>query len=607
MPSEALESIEAAPFIPADLAIQAMRDSGYKNTAYALAELIDNSVQASAENCEIICIEEMQFIADRSRRRLTAIAVLDDGTGMDAEVLRKSLQFGNGTRLNDRSGIGRFGMGLPNASISQAGRVDVWSWQNSPDNALHTFLDVQEVRDRLRTDVPVPELNPVPQVWRDRAKTLGKTGTLVVWTKLGADRMTWKGAKATLRNTGTLLGRIHRRFIDNGSLTIRLAGGEEGALEEQFVKINDPMYLTPAPHLPAPYNSEPMFEHLYDVPVKVELDGVVHNVITRYSVAKKSTIDLAGSGFRGDTKYGKDAADNIGVSVMRAGRELMLDRSWTIQYDPRDRWWGCEVEFPAELDEIFGVTNNKQAATVFNELSALSWQELAEPGEQPSDVARRLSEEGDPKGVLLALSITIKDNLSAIRDTIRDQGRGTRRKGKRHEGGDPTQETNERWKKRDETNPIPDGGGDPSPEDVDAIAEDLDEGGRTEEDTSDIVARVVAGEIKVVFVDKELGGSSELFVVVRRGPVTEVVFNRRHPAFSIVFDTVSADDDLSSLSSAELEERLLKAGRAVQVLFGAWARMEREDPANSRAYERVRENWGKIARDFLEPHEMPSF
>lgn len=350
-----------------------------------------------------------------------------------------------------------------------------------------------------------------------------------------------------------------------------------------------------------------MFEHLYDVPVQVEVDDKVYTVETRYSVAKKSTIDLAGTVFRGDTKYGKDAAENIGVSVMRAGRELMLDRSWTIQYDPRDRWWGCEVEFPAELDEIFGVTNNKQAATVFNELSSLDWKELAEPGEKLGDVQRRLREDGDPKGVLLHLAETIKENLGGIRETIRDQGKGTKRQGKRHEAGDPTQETNERWKKRDETNPLPDGDVEPTPTDVKLLSEDLDEGGRSDEETSDIVARVVSGDIKVVFVDKELGGSSELFVVVKRGPVTEVVFNRRHPAFSMVFDTVSADDDLSTLSSAELEHRLLKASNAVQVLFGAWARMEREDPSNARGYERVRENWGKIARDFLEPQEFPGF
>lgn len=115
---------------------------------------------------------------------------------------------------------------------------------------------------------------------------------------------------------------------------------------------------------------------------------------------------------------------------------------------------------------------------------------------------------------------------------------------------------------------------------------------------------MVSGEVKVVFISKELGGSSELFTVVARGPVTEVVFNRKHPAFEIIFDTVSADDDLDKLSSMELQERLLKAGQAVQLMFAAWARMEREDPPNQSRYERVREGWGKLARDFLDPVDL---
>lgn len=595
---------EDASFIPADLAIQAMRDSGYKNTAYALAELIDNSVQAKAKNIEIICIEEYVQLSTRSRKRLSNIAVLDDGVGMDSITLRKALQFGNGTRLNDRSGIGRFGMGLPNASISQAGRLDVWSWQNGPDNALHSFLDVQEIRDRKRKNVPVPEMLAVPIEWRERATSIGSSGTLVVWTKLTPDRLTWKGAKATLKNTGWLLGRIHRRFISNNLLRIRLVGGEDGCLEEDEVSINDPMYLVPAPTMPHPFNTEAMFENVLEEPVTVELEGKTYEVQTRYSVAKPKTLDLAGVVNRGDTAYGKDAANNIGVSVMREGRELMLDRSWTIQYDPRDRWWGCEVEFPAALDEIFGVTNNKQAATVFNELSGLDWKDLAESGESLPDVVRRLTEEGDPKGVLLTLSETIKKNLAQIRTMIKIQAKGTRKGEKRHPAGDPTEEANKRWKQRDETNPIPDGDIQPSPEDLDELSGDLTEDGRNEQDASEIVARVVSGDLKVVFIDKTLGGSSELFTVVTRGPATEVVFNRRHPAFEMIFDTVSADDDLEQLSSVELQERLSKAGQAVQLLFAAWARMEREDPPNQSRYERVRESWGKLARDFLEPIDI---
>lgn len=598
-----LPETEDASIIPADLAIQAMRDSGYKNTAYALAELVDNSVQADANAVEIICLEEVQQLKERQRRRLAAIAVLDNGCGMNAQTLRKALQFGNGTRLNDRSGIGRFGMGLPNASISQAGRVDVWSWQNGPDNALHTFLDVSKIKAKELRQVPPPSASAVPKEWRSRAEAIGHTGTLVVWSSLGADRMTWKGAKATIRNTGWLLGRIHRRFISDQSLRIRMSGGEEGSLESSYVTINDPMYLTPAPTLPSPFNKTAMFEPVLTETVVIELNNVKHNVRVAFSVARQETIDLAGNGNRGDTSYGKDAAENIGVSVMRAGRELMLDRSWTIQYDPRDRWWGCEVEFPADLDEIFGVTNNKQAATVFNELSALDWKELAEGDETLPEVVERLKQEGDPKGVLLHLSETIKRNLRQIREQIKVQGKGSRRTGQRHGGGDPTEDTNAKWKRRDATNPIPNGNVPPTPEDVADLSGDLREDGIQEDIVEDIVARVVSGDLKVLFIDKTLGGSSELFTVVARGHTTEVVFNRRHPAFDMIFETVSADDDLESLSSAELQERLLKASRAVRVLFAAWARMEREDPPNQRRNERVREDWGKLARDFLEPIE----
>ena len=149
-----------AQIIPLSLAITAMRDSGYKNTAYALAELIDNSVQAGASMIEVLCIEKRERVHKRERRRLWKIAVLDNGSGMDAKTLRMALQFGNGTRLDDRTGIGRFGMGLPNASISQAKRVDVWSWQNGPDNAVKTFIDLSDIEAGNMSEVQARNMLP---------------------------------------------------------------------------------------------------------------------------------------------------------------------------------------------------------------------------------------------------------------------------------------------------------------------------------------------------------------------------------------------------------------------------------------------------------------
>src|SRR5262249_5488767 len=85
--------------IPPELAVRAMRDSGYRNTAYALAEIIDNSVQAKAKNVDLICIEAYERNTERERRRIQAIGVLDNGTGMSPQTLRIALQFGNGTHL----------------------------------------------------------------------------------------------------------------------------------------------------------------------------------------------------------------------------------------------------------------------------------------------------------------------------------------------------------------------------------------------------------------------------------------------------------------------------------------------------------------------------
>jgi sensor histidine kinase regulating citrate/malate metabolism len=136
----------AHDIVPTHLAVQAMRDNGYKNAAYAIAELMDNAIQAGASQVELLCGERKQQVEGRKRSRIEQIAVLDNGRGMDANVLRLALQFGNGTHLDEdkHTGIGRFGMGLPSSSISQCQRVDVWSWQNGLENILHTYLDLPE-------------------------------------------------------------------------------------------------------------------------------------------------------------------------------------------------------------------------------------------------------------------------------------------------------------------------------------------------------------------------------------------------------------------------------------------------------------------------------
>ena len=93
-----------------------------------MSEIIDNSIEAEAKNVELIVFDELN---QKGIRKIKKIVILDDGIGMDEAILATSLQFGNGSRLKSRKSLGRFGIGLPNSSVSQCNRVDVYSWRKN--------------------------------------------------------------------------------------------------------------------------------------------------------------------------------------------------------------------------------------------------------------------------------------------------------------------------------------------------------------------------------------------------------------------------------------------------------------------------------------------
>lgn len=83
----------------------------------------------------------------------------------------------------------------------------------------------------------------------------------------------------------------------------------------------------------------------------------------RFSIVRNIFYDkTAISGEPGNTPLGKHVKELEGISIVRADREIDFG-----QFDfyenvnqPQHRWWGCEIRFSPELDEAFGVANNKQ-------------------------------------------------------------------------------------------------------------------------------------------------------------------------------------------------------------------------------------------------------
>ncbi|MGW2628518.1 ATP-binding protein [Streptomyces chattanoogensis] len=622
MEQQVIDAAPAYPIVSSDMTVKAMRDSGYKSTAHAIAELIDNGIEENANLVELFAVECTQRRSERARYHVEKIAVMDNGDGMDHETLRRSLRFGVGSR-QERKGIGRFGVGLPNSSMSQCQRVDVWSWQNGPENALHTHLDLEEISGK-DAQVPEPRHDPVPEEWQNLSQGLGPSGTLVLWTNL--DRVQWVGAETTLRKTEELIGRIYRRFIADGRCRIRLVPVHGwDILEERDALPNDPLYLTERTSTPFPFDTKPMFRAYGGGTVgkvgveefMVEgLDGKKYPVRVRASIAEDASRrpDVEGQPWPdnisptmkpGATPWGKHAARNLGVSLIRADRELDLDKGWVSAYDPVERWWGIEIEFDPQLDEVFGVTNNKQSATAFSELAHFNWTEEADgTGLSWGEFKEQLAEDGDPKLKLMDIVYQIREKLiSKLRKDLEDQTRGTGTSRKRHEKAEAQAEQAVK-KRRVEVGPsrtetLEE---ESSPEESQQLQFDslVETHKYPEADAKRIIEETMAQHRHVRLLTSRNPDSPAFFNIEFIPGMLQVALNMDHPVYN---DLVAVlDSDAEGASQRELADRLERAASAFKLLMFSWARFEDELPEDSKTKDRVkkmRQDWGRLASEFF--------
>jgi len=597
--------------VPARLAVTAMRDNGYKNAAYAIAELMDNSIQAEANHVELLCVQKTDFVEQRSRQRIDKIGVLDNGRGMDKAVLRMALQFGNGTNLDpkDQVHMGKFGMGLPASSVSQAQRVDVWSWQKGIKSALHTYLDIGEIERGVQDQVPEPQESDIPPEWLDRSNGFGQSGTLVVWSRI--DRCIWRTGAAIIENSEQLIGRMYRKFLENDRIKIRLAcidAQSQTCSKDQYARPNDPLYLMINSSTPAPFNNQAMFEPYqdlssYETRLPIRLGDVTHHVYVRCSMAKKTARE---GGTAGNRDYGRHAAKNVGVSVVRAGRELELDPSWASTTDPRNRWWGVEVEFPPALDEVFGVTNNKQSARNFAEVANLSYEDILSPGKTISALKDEMMRDGDPHVYLLDVADFVRKQIKRMFDLVDQQLKNQRSREARYSPAafDAEREATEKTRERQAAGNLGEsdaGESKPLEDRKSDIASGLTQQGLSEVDAKEIAEAAVNDSLKYVFAEASLD-SPAFFSVQPRGGALIITLNTRHPAYSRLVDVLERDNEEESNQS--LEERLNNALNGLKLLLMAWARYEDEQNSSKREdAQDARVDWGRIARRFLDRNE----
>ncbi|MUG32988.1 ATP-binding protein [Psychrobacter sanguinis] len=193
----------------ADLFIQSMRHMGYSlNTA--VADVIDNSIAAGAKNIDIFFFQTHN----------PSLMIVDDGHGMSTDKLYEALTFAYMSPLDTRQhdDLGRFGLGLKTASLSQARKLTVVTSMNSNISCAQWDIDyIVETKEWL---LKILDLDDVAGLTEEILSKITPHGTIVIWEDI--DRLEVSnendrfGVSETLINLREHLSLIYHKYLSDG-------------------------------------------------------------------------------------------------------------------------------------------------------------------------------------------------------------------------------------------------------------------------------------------------------------------------------------------------------------------------------------------------------
>lgn len=419
----------------------ALRNSGYKNIESAMAEIVDNSIQAEAT--EVMAIIKDKIPSYGKKLQVHEIAFLDNGKGMNIEWVQRCLRFGSGTRYKAK-GMGRFGVGLPQSSLYACPRVEVYSWQDTIENSYMSYLDINLLNAGEQLKLPPAQKKEIPEEYKkyfnkslkmfDKTFDFTKHGTLVIWRD--CDNVEPRTASSLFGRLEFSFGQKYRYLICDGKTNIYLIHHTKEHLNRKILP-NDPLFLMtnniilgnperPEERVLGKHTAtfEPLFEPFSTIKypngiVSINIDYLDNasktkktGVVTlKFSVVKEKFYDQdhMTAPNPGNTPMGEYVGKLEGISVVREGREIDFGEFgfYSDKNSPFHRWWGCEICFDRDLDQVFKVANNKQHV----ELIALDGSEY---------------EEDEYKPIWLQLEKIITTTISNMQKRNKDLRKGSR-------------------------------------------------------------------------------------------------------------------------------------------------------------------------------------
>ena len=328
---------------------QSMRSVRYLNEAHAAGDIIDNAIESGASQVHLAYrLDEGTSIAE--------MAFIDDGAGIDQSFLPHAVKWGGSSNEGKRNTFGRFGFGLPSASVNRGRKFSVYSRTTSTEEFSRVTVDLDNLDVANDVIALPPRVEESLPAWvREYASEKFSGGveavqTVVIWSSL--DRLAWKKKQQSVGLFREQLGITYAGWLDVCKLFV----------DGEPVEPVDVLFTTPGfryydvPGFPAAESHSPIRF------TATNAEGTEHEVTVRFSF-------LSTSAYKASVSSGKGRPANVrerirknynGFFVTRNSRFIELARPSEIYWGAYARQVGIAIDFPPELDELFGVTPDKQ-------------------------------------------------------------------------------------------------------------------------------------------------------------------------------------------------------------------------------------------------------
>lgn len=332
--------------------IKSLRDIGYEFED-AVADLVDNSIEACAT------VVKISLIFDGACSYLT---IADNGVGLASKEIQEAMRFGSNRKYSEDGDLGRFGLGLKTASLSQCERLTVSSRQGEERARINSYCwDLNHIEKTNRWEILKIEKDELKFEVVESLKDT--TGTVVTWERLDrlmgyrypSGEFAKKQSQQMIAALRSHLGMIFHRFLAGEVTNKRISI----FVNDERVQAWDPFS-----------RGEKHTLKLDEILIPIDFNQGIYNVRLRPHILPPQSLYSSSKAHAiasGPNKWNKQQ----GLYIYRAGR-VIQSGGWNgiRTSDEHTKLIRIALFIPHQLEELFQVNVAKKHASLPRQLKS---------------------------------------------------------------------------------------------------------------------------------------------------------------------------------------------------------------------------------------------